>query len=117
MKTEYINSTAREMKHYLDSINFTSISHIKWVHDKQEYDCFEYGLAGVSKYKCNQDKLWAHKKKEFGGGNFQYQEPNNQYDDGNQKIEHSMKFVHCCFGIIQCQSKCSPLPEGIHLHH
>lgn len=115
MKTESVKTRGWIDEHYLNPINFTSISHIKWVHDKQENNCFKYGLAGVSKYKCNHDNLWAHKEKKFGGGKFQYQEPNNQYNNSNYKIEHSMKFVHCRFGIIQCQSKCSPFPEGIDL--
>jgi len=113
MKTEFVNSWMDE--HYLNSINFTPISHVKWMHDKQENNCFKYGLASVSKYKCNQDNLWTQKDKKLGGGKFQYQEPNDQYNNCNYKIEHSMKFVHCRFCVIQCQSKRSPFPKGIDL--
>jgi hypothetical protein len=59
--------------------------------------------------------LWNHINKNLEGDNLQYDEPDNKHDIARQKIKHSVNFFHYPFCVTQCQSKCSPLPKGIHL--
>jgi hypothetical protein len=42
---------------YLDSIDLAAITHVKWVHYEQEYDCFKHGPAGISEDEHHQQKL------------------------------------------------------------
>lgn len=85
------------------------------MHNKQEDDGFENGLACIPKNEGDEDKLRADKEEKLGGGDFQYEEPDDGYNDASNNINHLMKLVYCCLCVIQCQCKCSSFPKCIHL--
>lgn len=54
---------------YLNSINFTPITHIKWMHHEQKDDSLKHCLTSVTKYECYNNNLRAYEEEKFGGGN------------------------------------------------
>lgn len=46
---------------YLDTVNFTTITHIKRMHNKKKDDCFKSRLAGVTEHEGQYNNLGAHK--------------------------------------------------------
>ena len=62
---------------YLNAVDLTPVTHVERVHNKQEDNGFEDGLASVSENECHEYELRAHKKEEFGGGDPEYEKPND----------------------------------------
>lgn len=67
---------------YLDTINETTVTNIKWMHHKDKYDSFKNCLAGVSKHKSSHYKLGREEDKNFCSCNFHQKKPHNE-DDNN----------------------------------
>lgn len=69
-----------------DSIHFTTITHIIWVHYKQKDDCFKNCLACVPKDKYNQENLGAYEDKEVGDWNPKYNQPGYHNDHSHKDV-------------------------------
>lgn len=85
---------------YLRPINLTSIPNIKRVNNEQEDYRFEYLLACIAKDEGRKDQLRAEDYDNLGGGNFQYDKPDDNYDGACYEVYHMMKLVHCSLCIV-----------------
>lgn len=86
---------------YLDSIDLAAITHVKWVHYEQEYDCFKHGLTGISEDEHHQQKLGTYQDQEVRDRNSKYNEPDYQNNDADEDAQHIVKFIDGCFCVIE----------------
>ena len=85
---------------YLYPVYLTPIPNIKRVNNEQEDYRFEYCLASIPKDEGRKDQLRAEEYDNPGGGNFQYDKPDDSYDGAGNKVYHTMKLVHSRLCII-----------------
>lgn len=83
--------------------------------NEQEDDGLEYGFDCVAKDEGQEYYLWTYKEKYFWRRDFKKYKPYYNYDNGSDNINHVMKLVHCCLGVVECQGKSSSLSESIDL--
>lgn len=79
---------------HLNCVNFTSIANIIRVDNEEEDYGFKNVLAEVAKNECHQKNLRAGKNEKLGGGNVEYDQPDEAYDDTHKHIHYLVEFVY-----------------------
>ena len=73
----YINAETEFQGTNLDTVYFTPVTDIKWMHNEDEDDRFKDGFTWISKHKDYKKKLRAYDKQELGCSDSQNEKPDD----------------------------------------